>query len=45
MASFLRTVLVQNRAEAADRTFQEDLPVNPLSMILVTIRALNNVVW
>lgn len=41
MASFLRTVLVQNRAEAADRVFQEDLPVNPLSMILVTIRALN----
>lgn len=37
--SFLRTVLVQNRAEAADRTFQEDLPVNPLAMILVTVRA------
>jgi hypothetical protein len=35
---FLRTVLVQNRAEAADRTFQEDLPVNPLSQILVTLR-------
>jgi hypothetical protein len=31
-------VLVQNRAEAADRTFQEDLPVNPLSQILVTLR-------
>lgn len=38
MLNFLRTVLVQNRAEAADRTFQEDLPVNPLSMILVTLR-------
>ncbi len=38
MAVFLRTVLVQNRAEAADRTFQEDLPVNPLSVILVTLR-------
>ena len=44
MASFLRTTLVQNRAEAADRTFQEDLPVNPLSVILVTIRAINAVV-
>jgi hypothetical protein len=29
---------VQNRVEAADRTFQEDLPVNPLAMILVTLR-------
>lgn len=41
MRSFLRTVLVQNRTESADRTFQEDLPVNPLSAILVTIRAEN----
>ena len=41
MKSFLRTVLVQNRAEAADRSFQEDLPVNPLSMILFTLRAQN----
>lgn len=38
MANFLRTVLVQNRAESADRTFTEDLPVNPLSMLLVTLR-------
>lgn len=38
MPNFLRTVLVQNRAEAADRTFQEDLPVNPLSLILITLR-------
>ena len=38
MSNFLRTVLVQNRAEAADRTFQEDLPVNPLSVVLVTLR-------
>ena len=38
MGNFLRTVLVQNRAEVADRTFQEDLPVNPLSQILVTLR-------
>lgn len=38
MANFLRTVLVQNRAEAADRVVQEQLPVNPISMILVTLR-------
>jgi len=38
MGNFLRTVLVQNRSEIADRTFQEDLPVNPLSLILVTLR-------
>jgi hypothetical protein len=38
MSNFLRTVLVQNRAEAADRVFQEQLPVNPISMILVTLR-------
>lgn len=42
MATFLRTVLIQNQTEAADRSFQTDLPVNPLSHILVTIRALNN---
>lgn len=38
MANFLRTVLVQNRAESADRVFSEDLPVNPLTMILMTLR-------
>lgn len=38
MANFLRTVLVQNRAESADRVFSEDLPVNPLSQILITLR-------
>lgn len=38
MANFLRSVLVQNRAESADRTFTEDLPVNPLTSILVTLR-------
>jgi len=42
VANFLRTVMVQNRAEAADRTVVEDLPVNPLSMILLTIRALKD---
>ena len=41
MPNFLRTVLVQNRVEAADRTFQEDLPVNPLSLIFVTLRGDN----
>lgn len=38
MAIFQRTVLIQNQAEAADRTFSVDLPVNPLSQILFTIR-------
>lgn len=41
MANFLRSVLIPNRAEAADRTFQQDLPVNPLSVILVTLRGIN----
>ncbi len=41
MPNFLRTVMVQNRAEAADRTFQEDLPVNPLSVVFVTLRGDN----
>lgn len=41
MRSFLRTVLIQNRAESSDRTFQEDLPVNPLSFILVTLQCQN----
>lgn len=39
--TFLRTVLVQNRDELADRTFQQDLPVNPLAGILVTLRFQN----
>jgi hypothetical protein len=38
MKNFLRTVLVQNRTEGSDRTFQEDLPVNPLSAVVVTMR-------
>lgn len=40
MANYLRSVLIQNRAEAADRTFQQDLPVNPLSQILITLRGI-----
>lgn len=39
MANFLRTVLVQNETESADATKQYQLPVNPISMILVTLRA------
>lgn len=38
MANFLRTVLLQNQTESADRSFSVDLPVNPLTMILVTLR-------
>lgn len=41
MPNFLRNVLVQNRVEAADRVFQEDLPVNPLSLVLITLRGDN----
>lgn len=38
MPNFLRTVLIQNRSETSDRTFQEDLPVNPLSAVFITLR-------
>lgn len=39
----LHTTLLRNRATAAaGETFGLDLPVNPLSAILVTMRALNN---
>lgn len=42
MAQILQTTLVDNRAvAAAGETFQLDLPVNPLSVILLTLRALN----
>ncbi len=44
MPQILQTTLVDNRAvNAAGETFQVDLAVNPLSVILVTFRALNNV--
>jgi hypothetical protein len=44
MPQILQTTLVDNRAvAAAGETFQVDLSVNPLSVILVTFRALNNV--
>lgn len=43
MAQILRTVLTPAQALATSvETFNFDLPVNPLSAILVTIRALNN---
>lgn len=42
MAQILQTTLVDNRAvDAAGETFQVDLSVNPLSVILLTLRALN----
>lgn len=39
---FLRQVLVQDEALAVSSVRTDDLPVNPLSMILVTLRNLNN---
>lgn len=42
MGRFLRQVLVQDETLAVSTLRTDDLPVNPLSMILVTIRSLNN---
>jgi hypothetical protein len=42
MAQFLRQVLVQDESLAVSTTRTDDLPVNPLSMILLTVRNLNN---
>jgi hypothetical protein len=42
MPQILRTTLVQDVALAASGQIKADLPVNPLSFILLTIRALNN---
>jgi len=39
---FLRQVLVQDEAVTVSTTRTDDLPVNPLSMILVTLRCLND---
>lgn len=39
---FLRQVLVQDETLAASTLRSDDLPVNPLSMILVTLRCLND---
>lgn len=38
---FLRSVLAQDEAIAADGTFTYDLPTNPLSHLALTIKALN----
>lgn len=39
---FLRQVLVQDESLAVSSVRTDDLPVNPLSMVLVTLRNLNN---
>lgn len=39
---FLRQVLVQDESLTASTTRTDDLPVNPLSMVLVTLKALNS---
>jgi len=41
MPQILRTVLIPDEAQAADGTPQFDLPVNPLSVLLLTVKALN----
>lgn len=41
MAQILRTVLIPDEAQAADGVPSFDLPVNPLSHILLTVKALN----
>ncbi len=40
---FLRQVIVQNETFAVSTQRTDDLPVNPLSMILVTVRMLENI--
>lgn len=42
MARILRTTFVMDAAQAANGTPDFDLPVNPLSVILLTVKALNN---
>lgn len=39
---FLRQVLIQDESQAASTTRTDDLPVNPLSHIVLTLRALND---
>ncbi len=39
---FLRQIIVQNETFAVSTTRTDDLPVNPLSCVLVTLRLLNN---
>jgi len=38
---FLHSVLIQDEAQAADGVVTKDLPINPLSHIILTIKALN----
>lgn len=42
MAQFLRTTLVPDEAQSADGQVKYDLPVNPISHILLTLKALND---
>lgn len=39
---FIQSVLIQDEAQAADGTVTKDLPINPLSHILLTVKAANN---
>lgn len=41
MAKFLHSVLAQDESQSADGTVTYDLPINPLSFILLTIKGLN----
>jgi len=41
MPQILRTVLIPDETQAADGTPSFDLPVNPLSVVLLTVKALN----
>lgn len=41
MSNFLRTVIVPDVTPAADGTYPYDLPVNPLSHLIFTIKGLN----
>lgn len=41
MSQFIRSVLMQDEAQAADGTITRDLPINPLSHIILTLLSLN----
>lgn len=41
MPQILRTTLIADEAQAADGVVNFDLPVNPLSVVLLTVKALN----
>lgn len=44
MPKFLRQVLIQDETLAVSTLRTDDLPVNPLSMVLLTVKCLNNTV-